>query len=169
MRPAPAKGFTLVELLITLVILGFLIALALPSFTNSLRSNRVATTSNEVLASLSLARSEAIKGIGTAGVCPSTDGTSCTSAATDWSGGWLVWRQERTATGVVTVGVRYVQAKTKMSVTGPAGGVEFTTQGRSKNGVGSIGLAPSDGGTDYSRCVRVSASGQARVVKAACA
>ena len=36
-----------------------------------LRSNRVATTSNELLASLSLARTEAIRGLGPAGVCPS--------------------------------------------------------------------------------------------------
>ena len=96
-----------------------------------LRSNRVATTSNELLASLSLARTEAIRGLGPAGVCPSADGTSC-ATTTDWAAGWTVWREDRLAGGVVerTV-VRYVQPKQRMVVTGPDAGVEFTTRGAS--------------------------------------
>ena len=61
-RPTPrADGFTLVELLITLVIAGLLLALAVPSFRNMMLSNRLNTSANAVVNALSLARSEAIK------------------------------------------------------------------------------------------------------------
>ena len=41
----PITGFTLIELLVTITIGAILLAIALPSFQGSLRSNRVATTS----------------------------------------------------------------------------------------------------------------------------
>jgi type IV fimbrial biogenesis protein FimT len=54
-------GFTLVETIIVIAIAAILMALALPSFTETIRSNRLATTSNNLLAALNLARSEAVK------------------------------------------------------------------------------------------------------------
>ncbi|MCA0196667.1 MAG: GspH/FimT family pseudopilin [Proteobacteria bacterium] len=142
--------------------------MALPSFQASLRSNRVATTSNELLASLSLARTEAIRGLGPAGVCPSADGTSC-ATTTDWAAGWTVWREDRLAGGVVerTV-VRYVQPKQRMVVTGPDAGVEFTTQGRLDGAAETFDVNPIDVATP-ARCVRVNPTGQARVSQGACA
>src|SRR5690606_28438934 len=113
------SGFTLIELMVAISIVAILLALGLPSFQASLRSNRVTTATNEMLASLSLARTEAIKGIGTAGVCPSSDGSTC-GAGTDWSGGWLVWRTDATGAGTVQTPVRYVQQKGSTAVTGPA-------------------------------------------------
>ena len=53
-----------------------------------MRSNRVATGTNELLASLALARSEAIRNPGGAGICASEDGESCGGT---WDDGWLVW------------------------------------------------------------------------------
>jgi len=156
-----------VELMITLVVLGVLAAIALPSFQGVIRSNRVATTSNEVLASLALARSEAIKGVGAAGVCPSTDGATC-ATGTNWSGGWLVWRQDRTATGVTQTAVRYSQGRPTMEITGPDGGVEFTVQGRLDGAAQTFQVAP-DGATEPVRCISLNVTGQHRITKGACA
>ena len=55
------NGFTLVELMVTVAVLAILSTIAYPSFQSTIRSNRVATTTNELIASLALARSEAIK------------------------------------------------------------------------------------------------------------
>lgn len=82
-------GFTLVELMVTIAIVAILAAIAFPSFEASMRSNRLATTNNELIASLSLARSEAVKSVRGSGVCASADGTACDG---EWTDGWLVWQ-----------------------------------------------------------------------------
>lgn len=63
------NGFTLVELMIAVVVLGVLATIAFPSFQSTIRSNRIATTSNDLIASMALARSEAVKNRRGGGVC----------------------------------------------------------------------------------------------------
>ena len=55
------EGFTLIELVTVLVILGVIAALALPSFEGMIQSQRVRTASESVLNGLQLARAEAIR------------------------------------------------------------------------------------------------------------
>ncbi|WP_457674906.1 GspH/FimT family pseudopilin [Thiolapillus sp.] len=55
------RGFTLVELLMTLVVLSILMALAIPSFQKMMDRNAVTTTANDLLSSILLARSESVK------------------------------------------------------------------------------------------------------------
>jgi len=55
------RGFTLVELLITVVVIAILVALATPSFRGLMDRNAVTATANDLLSSILLARSEAIK------------------------------------------------------------------------------------------------------------
>jgi len=56
-----AKGFTVVELMITLGVIAILMVVAVPSFNNMINSNRLTTASNEIVAALNTARMEAIK------------------------------------------------------------------------------------------------------------
>lgn len=56
-----AIGFTLIELMVTLTVLAILLALAIPSFAQLLAANRVSTETSELIASLNLARSEAVR------------------------------------------------------------------------------------------------------------
>ncbi len=55
------QGFTLVELLVTLVVAGILITLAVPSYRDLMVSNRLSTTANDYVAALMEARMEAIR------------------------------------------------------------------------------------------------------------
>lgn len=55
------RGVTLVELIVTISIAGILISIAIPSFTSLINSTRLTTYANEWVASLNLARSEAVK------------------------------------------------------------------------------------------------------------
>ena len=59
--PRRHKGFTLVELMITIAIAAILLGVAVPSFTNLISSNRLSTQANELITALNLARSEAVK------------------------------------------------------------------------------------------------------------
>ena len=63
MRKNTAKksGFTLIELMMTIAIGAIVLTLGVPGFTSAIRSNRMTTNANELVASLNLARSEAIK------------------------------------------------------------------------------------------------------------
>jgi type IV fimbrial biogenesis protein FimT len=83
-------GFTLIEILITMIVAGILTAIAVPAFNSFVLNDRDVGQINSLVGSLSYARSEAIKRASPTGiiVCPSTDGATCT--ATAWSGGWIV-------------------------------------------------------------------------------
>jgi len=56
-----SHGFTIIELMITLVVAAILLTIAIPSFTYLTVSNRLTTTANELVNRLALARSDAIK------------------------------------------------------------------------------------------------------------
>ena len=87
-RKTESRGFTLTELLIVVAIGGILLTFAVPSFTESIQNNRMATQINELHASLSFARSEAVKRNGSVTMCRSSNATSCTG---DWQDGWIVF------------------------------------------------------------------------------
>jgi type IV fimbrial biogenesis protein FimT len=95
-----SRGFTLVEMLAVITISAILVALALPSFRSIVRSSRISSTSNDLLASIDLARSEAIRRNVTVSICRSLDPENapvCSSAAgngyaaNDWSSGWITF------------------------------------------------------------------------------
>ena len=82
------KGFTLIELLITIAIAAILFSAAAPRLTASIQSNRMSTQINELHASLSVARSEAIKRNSNITICRSSNGSACTG---NWQDGWIVF------------------------------------------------------------------------------
>jgi type IV fimbrial biogenesis protein FimT len=88
-------GFTLLELMITLALAGILVTLAVPSMRQFMRNGRLATASNDLLHSLSLARTEAIKRqSGRVTVCASADPNAADSALACSYGtmsGWIVF------------------------------------------------------------------------------
>lgn len=90
------KGFTLIELMITIALLAILLFVAVPNFSGFVASSRLAASKELLISSISLARSEAIKRGDRVAVCRTTDGATCagTSQAAgneDWSEGWLVF------------------------------------------------------------------------------
>lgn len=167
----------MVELMITIAIVAILLAVAFPSFQGSLRSNRLATASNELMASLSLARSEAIRNPAGAAICTSLDGAICGG---DWNDGWIVWIDEDddgVPGGVNDRVVRYVQGRDTLAFTAtstPAGeenNIFFDNRGRVvPQATRMITLQPSDcpTGQELVRALNINLTGQMTIDRGPC-
>lgn len=81
-------AFTLIEVVITITILGILLAIVAPNMSTFVVSNRLTTQANEFIADINLARSEAIKQGSNIGICASSNSSSCTGT---WQSGWIVY------------------------------------------------------------------------------
>ena len=82
------RGFTLIELMVTVAVAVIMLAVAVPGFNEIIRSNKLTTNVNGFVQALHLTRSEAIKS-GGATLCASDNGTSCNGA--DWTKGWIIF------------------------------------------------------------------------------
>jgi type IV fimbrial biogenesis protein FimT len=87
------RGFTLVELLITLAIAGILAGLAGPSFFEMIQNNRITSTTNHLISHINYARSEAVR-LNRAVNIARTSGT-----ANDLSQGWTIYSDAGSVTG----------------------------------------------------------------------
>jgi type IV fimbrial biogenesis protein FimT len=75
--------------MIVVVILAAVLVIGLPSFSAAGLVTRLKSYANEMVTSVYLARSEAIKRNTTMTLCTSADGSACTTSG-DWEQGWIV-------------------------------------------------------------------------------
>jgi type IV fimbrial biogenesis protein FimT len=155
-----ARGFTLVELIITLFILAIVLVVALPGFSTLTLSTRLKSYANEVVGSVYLARGEAIKRNAPMTMCITANGTSCAGSGS-WAQGWIV----RAADGTV---IRWQQALGGgyQVTTSPTAGVHTLTFQSSGATNPSTAMTicrktPSVGAQE--RVVRISAIGRSNV------
>lgn len=117
------RGFTLVELVVTIALVAILTTLAIPSFSEMLRQWRRDSATRELTTSLQLARSESIKSSRQIVVCPSTDGASCADS-TEWNTGWIVFVDDGAGT-VANAGNQVVNTNERiLKVVSTLSGVE---------------------------------------------
>jgi type IV fimbrial biogenesis protein FimT len=162
-RPASRaqRGFTVVELLAALAIMGILAALALPSMSRLMVTQKVRSTSYDLNADLTYARSEAIARGHTVAV-QSADGS------TNWATGWQVW--DTTAAPAVKLREQSA-ASAGVTFTADQVSVSFERTGRTTGPLISFTIVPTDASatTDQKRCVKVDPSGRPRTTTGACA
>lgn len=95
MRVAPSaqRGFTLFELMITLAVAGTIAAFTVPNMRDFMRNNRLSSAANDMLRSVQVARSEAVKRQAVVAVCassnPSAAEPTCSNGVMT---GWIVFQ-----------------------------------------------------------------------------
>lgn len=87
MRPIFLFGFSLLELLITLIIIIILLAMSLPNEKIFINKSQDEVMSQQLLRAIYLARSEAITRNTTVTLCKSADSKTCSG---DWLNGYII-------------------------------------------------------------------------------
>lgn len=150
----PQRGLTLIEMIITILVLGIFISIAVPSYKGFIAGQRVKTVAFNLGAAMRYARSEAIK-----------RGANVTLSATSgaWANGWTV------QSGTIILNTQEALSSS-VTVTG-VGGITSLTYQRS----GRVSVAPKIqiDATDSSlgipsRCISIELSGLPKSVHEAC-
>ena len=131
------RGFTLVELMVTVAVLAIISSIAFPNMRELIVNGRITTQTNELISSLSLARSEAIKRGRTVVLCRTDDPLAASPACasgSDWAGGWVMRQGDQpirvqpayaNSGGIVATGIATLQFLPTGSVVGVGGSFTF--------------------------------------------
>jgi type IV fimbrial biogenesis protein FimT len=131
-RPVAAHGFSLVELMITIFVVAILLAIAVPSFQHTIGSTKLTGVSNDLMADLKFARTEAVSRGNDVAVTASSGG---------WEDGWSVVAAAATSGGTAEVlrvhdaisSEYQLSAGTDSSETSDGDKVNFQAQGSLKS------------------------------------
>ncbi len=141
------RGFTLIELVVTIAVAAILATLAAPSFREFITTQRIRNASFDLTTALTLARSEAIT---------RNANVSLLRTAGTWDGGWTV------SAGAGTAALLNQQAYSNLSITDSANlaTITYGNDGRSSTTSTAFTIAPATAMTGVtSRCVSLGLSG----------
>lgn len=167
------SGFTLLELAITMAVLGVLVALASPSIAGVIRANRITAGANELLATFQSGRIQAMTRNARVVLCRSVDGATCAGANGYWDR-WITFvdtnNNNVTDAGEVLLGVgnapKDVQISSSPAIAGAGGMLVIRPDGFARTPDRTLLAAafstciPSTNPVENMRIVRITAGSQ---------
>jgi len=156
------NGFTLLEMLVTMGIVGILMTFALPGMNTFIKNNRLTTQINSLVSHLQYARSLAIKKHRQIIVCASSDGTTCSGS---WNDGWIVFNDDD-GSGDITGNEAIKQVRDSLqgaTTLGSSNGtvITFDTRGFAPNSAVTFSLCD-DRGAAHGKAISISNTGRIR-------
>ncbi len=93
MKHISQKGFSIYELMITLLIVGVLLTIGLPNLSDFTRNSRISGTANDLHSSFMLARSEAARSKSNVTICSSANSTAANANCdgSPFDSGWIIF------------------------------------------------------------------------------
>ncbi|MCW8885237.1 MAG: GspH/FimT family pseudopilin [Motiliproteus sp.] len=85
-----AQGFTLIELMVTVVIVAILGGIIAPNFSTFIKDNRLSGQINTLIGAIHYARGEAASRRTIVTICASSNGSSCNDS-NNWETGWIIF------------------------------------------------------------------------------
>lgn len=147
-------GFSLIELMVALSVLGIMLVIAIPSFRTMLFNSRLNATADALTDALNFARSTSLSQAITVRVCP-VGATNSTTCGGNWSSGWIVITVP--ATGGSTLLKSQQTAPTDPVLTSTVANVSFDSHGLATT-ASNFKLCDSRGGT-FALSIQVLATG----------
>ena len=95
-----SKGFTLLELVIVIAILGITTAFAAPELSTMIKNNRISGSANDFVAALQFAKAEAASQLNNVTICKKNNTSTGCTAGGDWQQGWIVFADTNGNAGV---------------------------------------------------------------------
>jgi type IV fimbrial biogenesis protein FimT len=169
-----SKGFTLLELIIIIAILGITMAFAAPGLSTMMANNRISSDASDFAAALQLAKAEAVARVNRVMVCKkNTTSNGCITSG-DWSQGWIVF-SDNNANGGVDAGETVLMVHDALDsritfggTTGVTDAITFRPAGTSSvTTTEALIICDGRGFDDSSRGILVTITGRGSVMKAA--
>ena len=168
-----AAGFTLIELMVTITIIGIVAVFVIPAFSDFILNNRIRGQAGDFVVQLTHARSEAIRTATRVTVCP---GTAAGCSGSNWENGWVVFVDNDTDavidSGETILGVgSALDGSNTLRSTTFSSDISFRHDGRSTDidgneRDGSFALCDSRGYGDKAYAIAVNDSGRIRALVA---
>ncbi len=108
-RDRRSRGFTLIELMVTIAVLVIVIAIGVPGFQSVINGTRLSSAANELSAALQVARAEAVRRNRSVVMCRSDALAACNDGGA-WNG-WVVF-EDSNANGVLDAGEEIIKTGT---------------------------------------------------------
>ncbi len=148
MKTDHEKGFTLIELMVTVSVLAIVLGVGVPGFQELIQNNRMAISVNDLVTDLNLTRSEAIKRGSSVTLCRrNAAGTACDTSA-NWLAGWIIF-VDPDGDGMVDAGEQIIRVREAVkgltSLNFSRTRVTFGAQGFSQGFNGTITFCDSRG------------------------
>ena len=165
------QGFSLVELMVVLTIAALLLALAVPSFKQTIQKGRITNSVNSFMADMRFTRSEAIRRSVNVVICrsnapeattPACDGN--TSASKGWATGWVIYYlNDDGSKRVLRVQSPISSVDSVIEASSPSYKFSFNATGRLPGATTTINFGSTDFPAEIQRTVCVSVGGRVRV------
>lgn len=172
-RSKESRGFSLIELLVTVAVVSILAGVAVPSFGALISDTKISTAINRFTSTVRYARSESTKRAAPISICARATDTTC---GTNWSNGWIVYLDDESVGTLLTLD----STDQILRINGPSNAssivasavirpttlavqstIQFSARGRSNWDLGTVVLCDTRGATE-ARALAINGIGMIR-------